>query len=997
MRKLLLLLAVMAGAAHAQTGFFYGQALGNNPFNNGMFPIGNAQVRVCSAGATGSPCAPTAEAAGTPITDISGNQLAIIGGNFGQLSADINGRFNFGCPTAGSYLVQVATTANNTTQNQYKVSCGIGSSTIGFVGVPTGACGATQLAVNTNNGNLYSCNGSVWIATVGGTPGGANTQIQINNSGAFGAISNVAPGSVLASQGAATLPAFQTKRVIDVRDIAGVDCTGVADSATALTAFTGNPPTTNNALNQKTLSFGRCPQIKLTSTWVVYNQAGFIIDGLTRSGSGSQGVNISWAGAANGIMIDFEYVDGFLVQGLNIQGNTTAGVGINVDKNGAGGIWNTTDGRFVNITVQGANQNWAGMSISPISGSNVEDIRIEDSTFYCNATRATTNGVGIMIGQSANAKNEIIKHTNITQCFYGIWQKSGSMQVRDSEMTTNGGTCGSGTGADIRIDGTTDVDIIEGNLDENSTQGINQNNDAAGANPTHPIIVRGNHAAPAGCQNLGVFWYNTGKGAAPWIFEGDSWDQDATLTKVIGTSPNGSGGVIYTRGLLYPNSTFIPWWTNYTTAIADDLAIEANKMRALKSVSGVVPAASTNLQSPYEVFRGYVNGSTSTPDDFAVEGIPAGTTGTTGGTFVIKHQQGTTGTQMFGWDGSYPGITMATVPTPGPITVTPTGGTGATSYTYAVVAFSSIGNTPASATQNIGNGVAGLSSSTYNLISWFPVTGAIKYCVWRTVGGGSTGNIGCTSAILTLDTNLTSFGYTVNASGVAAQYQFKDTGLTGDSAALPTLNTTGVVNLIAGTSSTPSLTLGTDTAGMFQSTANIWGWQASVGHTSARWAFASALWELSSAGGYIWNSANSDFGGSFDTGLFRSAAGQVEVSNSSSPNSSGTLKVAGYFTDTNCQLGGASGTTSPAACGSAASGAVAIPASQTTYTVNTTAVTVNSHIIVQQITDNSGISTATCNAGVTAPVQSTRSAATSFTFTLTSVASVTCFQYWIID
>ena len=130
---------------------------------------------------------------------------------------------------------------------------------------------------------------------------------------------------------------------------------------------------------------------------------------------------------------------------------------------------------------------------------------------------------------------------------------------------------------------------------------------------------------------------------------------------------------------------------------------------------------------------------------------------------------------------------------------------------------------------------------------------------------------------------------------------------------------------------------------------------------------------------------------------FYPATGNQVVNGVAGGNSWKSTSSVAYLTDTNCQLGGASGTNSPAACGAAAAGAVAIPASQTSYVVNTTAVTANSHIIVQQLTDNSGISTATCNSGATNPVQSTRTAGTSFTIALTSVASVTCIQYWIID
>jgi hypothetical protein len=98
-----------------------------------------------------------------------------------------------------------------------------------------------------------------------------------------------------------------------------------------------------------------------------------------------------------------------------------------------------------------------------------------------------------------------------------------------------------------------------------------------------------------------------------------------------------------------------------------------------------------------------------------------------------------------------------------------------------------------------------------------------------------------------------------------------------------------------------------------------------------------------------------------------------------------------------CQLGGATGTASPAECFQSQSGVIAVPASQTTYTVNTNAVTAASQIIVQQTTDNTGISSATCDPGAIAPLISGRTAGTSFTISLNSVAAVTCFQYTIVN
>ena len=88
----------------------------------------------------------------------------------------------------------------------------------------------------------------------------------------------------------------------------------------------------------------------------------------------------------------------------------------------------------------------------------------------------------------------------------------------------------------------------------------------------------------------------------------------------------------------------------------------------------------------------------------------------------------------------------------------------------------------------------------------------------------------------------------------------------------------------------------------------------------------------------------------------------------------------------------------PAACGSASAGMIALPASQTPYTVNTTAVTASGEILIQQITDNSGLpSSPTCSSSANNPIQSARSAGTSFTFALSSVASVACIKYWIVN
>lgn len=127
MKRWILLMLACLGIAHGQTTSFYtDRAVGSFPTSEGvavLVPIPYGQVRVCTVGATGSPCTPLAsifDTAGSPISNS-------IGGNFGQVTTDVVGRFTFGC-TPGSYLVQVAATGSNTPQLNYKITCGINTS-----------------------------------------------------------------------------------------------------------------------------------------------------------------------------------------------------------------------------------------------------------------------------------------------------------------------------------------------------------------------------------------------------------------------------------------------------------------------------------------------------------------------------------------------------------------------------------------------------------------------------------------------------------------------------------------------------------------------------------------------------------------------------------------------------------------------------------------------------------------------------------------------------
>ena len=119
----------------------------------------------------------------------------------------------------------------------------------------------------------------------------------------------------------------------------------------------------------------------------------------------------------------------------------------------------------------------------------------------------------------------------------------------------------------------------------------------------------------------------------------------------------------------------------------------------------------------------------------------------------------------------------------------------------------------------------------------------------------------------------------------------------------------------------------------------------------------------------------------------------------------GTTKYTGAGTIVNCpsepSVGGRcllTSAASPLACVAASNGKVAIPASQATYTINTTAVASGSTITITPTTDNTGIPGApacTLPTNTAIPSVSATVAGTSFTIAETSTASITCYEWSI--
>ena len=115
----------------------------------------------------------------------------------------------------------------------------------------------------------------------------------------------------------------------------------------------------------------------------------------------------------------------------------------------------------------------------------------------------------------------------------------------------------------------------------------------------------------------------------------------------------------------------------------------------------------------------------------------------------------------------------AALDSPGSLTVTPIGTTGATTWTYKLIAINAVGTTEAGAASSTTTGNTTLSASNYNKLTWTAVPDATGYWIYRTVAGSSpttTGRIAILGAVVT----------------------YNDIGAAGDSTTAATTNTTGL-------------------------------------------------------------------------------------------------------------------------------------------------------------------------------------------------------------
>jgi hypothetical protein len=279
----------------------------------------------------------------------------------------------------------------------------------------------------------------------------------------------------------------------------------------------------------------------------------------------------------------------------------------------------------------------------------------------------------------------------------------------------------------------------------------------------------------------------------------------------------------------------------------------------------------------------------------------------------------------------------------------------------------------------------------------FPSGGTTAYPV--TITGGTSGGIPCFTSS-TVQASSAALGAGVLVAGGGAGSCVAASSLTDNGTVV-----TGAepIRLGAGTQTTPSYSFSTSTGdGWYERASGIL--DLALGGTMTPHEIFAGGYRQGSNGVFGFTASSNNAAASFDTGISRDAAGAVDIGNGTSGDKSGTLNAAKlsaatYATTTNCSSGA-----SPAVCGSAAAGSIAVPAgTNVALQVNTTAVTANSQIFVQSDETLGTKLSVTCNSTlaslITEPVVSARTPATSFTVTIsgTTTTNPVCLSYFIVN
>jgi hypothetical protein len=363
-----------------------------------------------------------------------------------------------------------------------------------------------------------------------------------NNPGAGGGGSvptGVANGSALVSNGVSQPPVYQTKATIDVRDTAGIDCTGNTDSSTALNTIFG-------AISNKKLIIPAGCQLRADSALTIQGQSAFIIEGEGERPDINGGPSIFGCNGVSGPLLTinrsgYGRLTGFGVypHGVNaICASSSFTESIRITNSGAPGVTSTQhviDHMGFTPNVQGGTiANYIGIRV--FGAPNQEHMIFRDNWFNC---QNSTGSIGIDIDPTAsNSDNNLAEGNSIAACFQGI-ATNGNIRIVQNHMNNGAFSVFGANGANIFIGSCISgpVNIFYNEASDGSGPFINSNNDSNGGCNNGENLI-GNEI---GISDLGANQYpvNLGTSGGKHILIGNTvyiTSAVATTKSVVGSS-----------------------------------------------------------------------------------------------------------------------------------------------------------------------------------------------------------------------------------------------------------------------------------------------------------------------------------------------------------------------------------------------------------------------------------------------------------------------------
>jgi len=619
----------------------------------------------------------------------------------------------------------------------------------------------------------------------------------------------------------------RASRVIDVRNIAGADCTGTTDSSAALNKLTSTQDTSAS----KTISFRGCPLVRLQSQWLIHGQEHIEIDLgntiNTMSSAGSQGNTIIFGcGGSAGAVVRFDRSGYTLIHGgaITAKGpncgsnftrsleytNTGAG-GYTSTSNTARDIWLTTSNRGGGIT------NYAGIYINGIP--NQEEFKFYNVHIHCQFSK---NSYGVWLND-ANADNTTFSHGAVGACYHGFHVDAGALRVDHSDVSNNGNYSIFGAGG-AQIYGPVDEFAYNVAGDGSGTLQIpNSGNQAGGFfayngvatsnltsnDPTQYFINLGRNSTLYLLRN-GFGFFNDFSGTACSTIKnstivgndlnGDNGPQGTVID--LGGNSWGAGCTLISQTVQFQNEsgasqgfqTFLeptPFWGTAGT----------NAGWALMPTYQATTGAKNLASAPLSWLSSWWNGTGNATFDSFTTGSYHNQFGVSTSTtlgMIYTQAAGHAVSYSLAFQPPFSGLTTVAALNQGINNANsgPVGGTGSTTYSYVLIGLAGYGQTAASTTFTISNGVATLSSTQYNQLNLYTGFGLYGVKVCRTAGGATQGVIGT----VLFPTTLYRRQGTNSQQGYGGY--FYDTGLTGDGTNCSAITNTadGSINLPSGAS-----------------------------------------------------------------------------------------------------------------------------------------------------------------------------------------------------